>query len=187
MLYYFLSHCVFCITNQYKQIRSVTCICIYVYKCTCNYVFSSQCLLFKCRAVTLFSLSSAAPVVVLTLNAAVAGPKELLRQRTRPELFKSGEKKMEILKLKNKKSTYENVNYYIRSGWAAGPSDSLSGSCHWLKVTRCIYTLTTDTEGAGLDGCRHAVSHKFRSVIKVCFILALSCHVELPTLPTELL
>lgn len=34
------------------------------------------------------------------------------------------------------------------AGWAVGPSDSLRGSCHRLKVTWCIYTLSSGTEGA---------------------------------------
>lgn len=47
------------------------------------------------------------------------------------------------------------------AGWAVGPADSLGGSCHRLKVTRCIYTLSTDTEGGGtteLKGLRKSGS-----------------------------
>lgn len=47
--------------------------------------------------------------------------------------------------------------------WAAGPSDSLRGSRHQLKVTGCIYTLTTDKEGAEQGGAAKSVLSGFKT------------------------
>lgn len=96
------------------------------------------------------------PVVTLTLKAAAA-PAESQKSY----LWNC----FSLLKTRGEKITIKKQIFFLfkyKCSCAAvpqgtGPSDSLRGSCCWLKVTWCIYTLTTETEGPEQEGGRRRI------------------------------
>lgn len=96
----------------------------------------------------------AAPVVILTLNAAVvAGLKKAATKYTECSKNRG---KLQVLRCQNtKKNVGEGVNFYIclhlqSAGWAAGPSDSQRGELPPVKGSHDVFILRL--HGGGESG-----------------------------------
>lgn len=96
----------------------------------------------------------AAPVVILTLNAAVvAGLKKTATKYTECSKNRG---KLRVLRCQNtKKNVGEGVNFYIclhlqSAGWAVGPSDSQRGELPPVKGSHDVFILRL--HGGGESG-----------------------------------